>query len=104
MPWTDSRSHPSRSGPVIDMTPEGEFVDVHRENFPPLSTRIVGAAVIVAVIAGGLGIAALALWLAFTLIPLAIAGAVIAYGVFRVQLWWARRGSLGGQRRDLFRP
>jgi hypothetical protein len=91
------------AGPVIDMTPDGAFIDRPQPPIPPIPAQIVGAAVLVAVVAGGLAVAALALWLALTLIPIAIAGAVIAYGVFRVQIWWARRQSLGGHR-DLFRP
>ena len=85
------------------MTPDGEFVSVRYAGAPPLSVKIIGLAVLVAVLAGSLAIAALALWLALTLIPIAIAGAAIAYGVFRAQLWWARRHSLGGKR-DLTRP
>jgi hypothetical protein len=88
---------------VIDMTPDGAFIDGRPGGGPPLSTKIIAVAVLVAVLAGAIGIAALALWLALTLIPVAIAGALIAYGVFRVQLWSARRRSLGGQR-HLFRP
>jgi hypothetical protein len=91
------------SFPVIDMTPDGEFIDRPQPGIPPIPARIMGVGVLVAVVAGGIAVAALALWLALTLIPIAIAGAVIAYGVFRVQVWWARRQSLGGHR-DLFRP
>ena len=93
------------TGPVIDMTPDGEFVDMRRTGAAPFSVKVIGVGVLVAIVAGGLAIAALALWLAMTLIPIAIAGAAIAYAVFRVQLWWTRRHSLGsGGHRDLFRP
>lgn len=85
------------------MTKDGEFISVRRVGAPPLSTKVVGIAALVAVVAGAIAIAALALWLALTLIPIAIAAAAIAYGVFRLQVWRARRRSLGGQR-DLFRP
>ena len=100
----DPRWHTRRpdSFPVIDMTPDGAFIDRPQPGAPPIPARIVGVGVLVAVVAGGVAIAALALWLALTLIPIAIAAAVIAYGVFRAQLWWSRRQSLGGQR-DLFR-
>ncbi len=105
MTSTDPRWRTRRpdSGPVIDMTADGQFIGVTRGGPPPLSVRIIAGAVLVAVLAGAFAIAALALWLALTLIPIAIAGALIAYGAFRVQLWWARRRSLGGQR-DLLRP
>jgi membrane protein implicated in regulation of membrane protease activity len=97
------RAPKSDSGTIIEMTADGEFVSVRHTGAPPLSMKIIGIAVLVAVVAGGLAIAALALWLALTLIPIAIVGAAIAYGVFRLQLWRARRGSLGGQR-DVTRP
>ncbi len=84
------------------MTPDGQFIDGPQPGIPPMPTRIMGVAILVAVVAGAGAIALLALWLAMTLIPIAIAGALIAYGVFRVQLWWARHRSVGGQR-DLFR-
>lgn len=85
------------------MTAEGEFIDVRRPGISPLSVKIIAFAVLIAAVAGGLAIAALALWLAMTLIPIAIAGGLIAYGVFKVQLWAARRRSLG-RGRDLLRP
>jgi len=90
------------------MTPDGEFVDVRQPGGPPpfaapFPVKVIGVGMLVAVVAGAVGIALLALWLALTLIPIAIGGALIAYGVFRVQLWRARHRSLSGQR-DLFRP
>jgi hypothetical protein len=89
--------------PVIEMTAEGEFIDVGRPGGPPLSTKIVAIGILVAAVAGTLGIAMLALWLAMTLIPIALVGGLLAYAVVRLQLWQARRRSLGGKR-DLFRP
>jgi hypothetical protein len=102
----DPRWRQADDGPVIDMTADGRFVDrpMPQPGVPPVPSHIIGMGVLVAAVAGGLAIAALALWLALTLIPIAIAGAAIAYGVFRFQMWWARRpASLGGHR-DLFRP
>jgi hypothetical protein len=102
---TDDPRWRKHTGPQIDMTPDGEFIEIRRQGALPVSTKILVATIIVAVLAGAFAIAAIALWLALTLIPIAIAGAAIAYGVFRVQLWWARRRSLGGGgHRDLFRP
>ena len=105
----DPRWNRPKDGPVIDMTPDGRFVDRPQGGMPfgdvpPIPVRVMGTAALVAVVAGALAIAALALWLAFTLIPIAIAGAAIAYGVFRVQTWWARRPTSLGGHRDLFRP
>ena len=99
----------NHAGPQIDMTPDGEFIEIRRQatmqGTLPLSSKVVVFGVVAAVLAGAFAIAALALWLALTLIPIAIAGAAIAYGAFRVQSWWARRRSLGGGgHRDVFRP
>lgn len=91
---------PPRQRRVIDMTPEGDFVRPPRV---PFTTRLLGLAVLVAVVAGGLALASLALWIALTLIPVAIAAALVAYVALRWQSWRARRGSVGGQR-DVFRP
>lgn len=91
---------PPRHRRVIDMTPEGEFVRPPRV---PLTTRLLGIAVLVAVVAGGIALASLALWIALTLIPVALVAGLVAYAVLRWQSWRARRNSVGGQR-DVFRP
>ncbi|MCW3476796.1 hypothetical protein [Limobrevibacterium gyesilva] len=83
----------------LNMTPEGEFLDP-----PPasLATRVFRAALIIAVVAAGLALAALALWFALMLIPIAAGAALIAWGAFRWRVWRARRSSLGGER-NIFR-
>ncbi len=96
---------PPRSRRVIDMTPEGEFVPPPKV---PFTTRLLGIAILVAVIAGAIALASLALWIALTLIPIALAAALVAYVVLRWQAWRAGhnaagRNSVGGQR-DVFRP
>jgi hypothetical protein len=99
------RERQSPRGPVIDVTPDGRFVHPARQP-SPLGGQVFGIAVLVAVLAGAAAIALLALWLALTLIPIAIGAALIAYGVFRYRLWRARRapGGLFGRQRDVFRP
>ncbi len=86
--------------PQLDMTLQGEFV------LPPkrsaASSRIMVWAVIVAVVAGGLSLAALALWLALIILPVALAAAAIAWVMFRYRMWRIHR-SVGGQR-NLWRP
>ncbi|MBV9734285.1 MAG: hypothetical protein JO209_00145 [Acidisphaera sp.] len=68
----------------------------------PVMMRLAIAAAIVAVIAGGFALAALAFWIAIMLIPVALLAGLIAAVAIRVQLWRARR-SFGGQR-YVFRP
>jgi hypothetical protein len=88
-----------RRPPDLDMTVDGEFVSPPR---PPLSTRIMFWAVIVALIAGGLSLAALALWVALIILPVALGAAVIAWAMFRYRIWRAQH-SFGGQQ-NLWRP
>ncbi len=81
------------------MTPDGQFI---APPATPVSTKLFRYAVIAAVVAGAGAIAALALWIAFMLIPIAFAAAVIAWAAFRWRLWRERRGF--GSRPDIFRP
>jgi len=90
---------PPRQRRVIDMTPDGEF---REPPGVPLSTRVLGIAILVAAIAGAVAVAALALYVALALIPVAIAAGVVAYLAYRYRLWRSRR-SFGGPR-DLSRP
>ncbi|MDA8050435.1 MAG: hypothetical protein M0002_10570 [Rhodospirillales bacterium] len=74
--------------PLLDLTPEGEF---RRPARPPWAMRLAGWAIVVALIAGGLAVAAVFFWLALLLIPVAIVAALLAYGALRFQLWRNRR-------------
>ncbi|HUC19833.1 MAG TPA: hypothetical protein VMA37_19310 [Acetobacteraceae bacterium] len=73
-----------RQPPLLDLTPDGEFRQPVR---PPWVARVAAWALVVAVIAGGLAAAAVAFWLALTLIPIAIVAGLIAYVAFRFNLW-----------------
>src|SRR5579871_3945476 len=73
--------------PVLDMTPEGAFRTPPRM---PAATRIGAVAALIALGAGAIAIAALLLWAAVLLIPVAIAAGAVAYLAFRFQLWRAR--------------
>jgi hypothetical protein len=74
---------PPGGAPILDMTPDGAY----REVPASMGTRIIQVAVVVAVLAAAVGIAALALWFALMLIPVAIAAGLIAYAAFRFKLW-----------------
>ena len=80
--------------PQLDMTLEGEFVAPPK---PSVSARIMVWAIVIAIIAGGLVLAALALWLALIILPVALGAAIIAWAMFRFRVWRAAK-SLGGQR------
>jgi len=82
--------------PVIDMTPEGEF----RDPVPPramgtldrLLARIGGIAMLVALGAGVLALAGLAVLALSVLLPIALIAGLIGAG----SLWWRMRRN-GGQ-------
>lgn len=98
------RTDTDQDGPVLDMTPAGDFVEAPNAPFlTPFATRALGIAIVVAVLAGLAALAFLALWIAIQLIPIAIGAGLVAYGVLRFQTWRARRASLGGQGHGLRR-
>jgi hypothetical protein len=81
-----------RVPPDLDLLPDGSF----RPRRPPLAIRVFRWAVIVALLAGALALAAVALWFALVLIPVAIGAGLIAWLAFRYQVW--RGGKSGGGR------
>jgi hypothetical protein len=88
-----------RHPPELDMTIEGEFVSPPTV---PIASRILMWSVMIAIIAGGLSLAAFALWLALSILPVALGAAVIAWAMFRYRLWRMQR-SVGSQR-SVWRP
>ena len=82
----------------LDMTPDGQFRGPAPGRLPE---RIFRAAIVVAIIAGGLGLAALAFWFALLLIPVAIGAGLLAWAALRWRIWREQR-SFRGQR-DPFR-
>ncbi len=74
--------------PELNMTLEGEFVSPPTA---PIATRIMFWAIVIAVIAGGLTLAALALWIAMLVLPIAVGAAVVGYIMFRYRMWRARQ-------------
>jgi hypothetical protein len=69
--------------PDLDLLPDGSF----RPRRPPLAVRVFRWAVVIALLAGALALAAVALWFALVLIPVAIGAGLIAWLAFRYQLW-----------------
>jgi len=82
-----------RSQRIIDMTPDGEFVVP--QNAPPprnaWAVRLGVSAAMIAAVAGALAVAAVFLWLASILIPVAVVAGLVAYGAFRFQIWRAHQ-------------
>lgn len=77
------------------MTLDGQFT--RPTDAIGLPAKIAIVAIVVAMVAGGIALAALALWIALMLIPIAAAAALVGWGAMRFQVWRARR-SLGRER------
>lgn len=91
-----------REPPVIDMRIDGSFPPPRGA---PLPARIASAAVVIAVIAGGLVLVSLIMWLLLwavaILLPVALVAGLIAWGAYKYQAWKGG-GSFRGPR-DVFR-
>jgi hypothetical protein len=74
---------------TLDMTPDGQF---RRRPGLPIMERIFLGAVLVAAVAGGFALSALAFWLAMFLLPIALGAGVLAWAILRMSQ------SFGGQR------
>jgi hypothetical protein len=83
-----------RPPPELEMTVDGEFVSPPKV---PISSRILLWAIVVALIAGGLSLAALALWVALLILPVALGAAAVAWVMFRYRVWRAQQ-AVAGQR------
>ena len=68
---------------TIDMTPGGDFVAPPARATWPL--RLGLGAAIVAVVAGAVTVAAVFLWIASVMLPVALVAGAIAYAAFRLQ-------------------
>jgi hypothetical protein len=66
----------------LDMLPDGSFREPSGP--PPIVQAIGRTALVTALVAGGFALAALALWFALTLIPIAIGAGLIAWIAFRI--------------------
>ena len=69
------------------MTAEGDFVTPTRNPKPPLGTRLLIWVAAFAAIAFSCVVAVFALWLLAFLIPVALVAAIVAYAMFRYQMW-----------------
>ncbi|WP_233256306.1 hypothetical protein [Falsiroseomonas bella] len=93
----DDPMAPGRRPPVLDMTPEGEFRDAAPKPAGTLDrilARVGGIAVLVALAAGGLVLAAVAIMFAALALPVLIVAAAVGAG----SIWWRlRRARKHGQ-------
>jgi uncharacterized membrane protein len=68
-----------QNGPVIDMTPDGNFVQPAQPTLGTIVARLVGFAVL-------LVIAAVAFWMAMFIIPIVIILAIAGFALTRPQI------------------
>ena len=78
----------NRNGPVIDMTPEGRFIERPRPTIGQIVTRL-------AIFGAVLGVAGVMFWALLLALPVMIVAGVIGFFVLRHQL---RRGGINLQR------
>ncbi len=76
-----------RKPPTLDMTPDGAFRVVASRPALPAGARLAATALTIAVLAGTLGLAALAFWFALVLIPIALLAGLIGWAALRLQIW-----------------
>jgi hypothetical protein len=88
-----------RPPPELEMTVDGEFVSPPKV---PISSRILLWAIVIAIVAGALSLAALALWVALLILPVALGAAGVAWVVFRYRVWRAQQVVAG--QRGVWRP
>ncbi len=77
---------------IIDMTAQGEFAaEAAQPVAAPFLFKLGLGAALVAIVAGAVAVAAVFLWVASVLVPVALVATAVAYGAFRFQLWRARK-------------
>jgi hypothetical protein len=75
---------------TIDMTPSGDVLPRPVQMGWPARIGLIAALVAVAALAAS--VAALFLWLASILLPVAIVAGAVAYAAFKLQLWRIKAG------------
>ncbi len=91
---------------ILDMTPDGDFRAAPRFSGKPVSSWPLKLGLGAAVVSAGavaLVAAALFLWLASVLIPIAIVAGLVAYIAFRIQVFRAVRRHRTAAGRTVYR-
>ena len=74
-----------RPPPTLDLLPDGRV----RPTGPSVSVRVLVGAAVLAAVAGGLSIAAVAISIAATLLPIALLAGAVAWATLRWRRWRA---------------
>jgi hypothetical protein len=83
----------SRIPPTLDMLPDGRFRTPPPPPGVPLSFKLMIGAVLVAVVAGAIAFAALALWVLSLILPVVIIAGAFAWVMVKVRRWQLLRGA-----------
>jgi hypothetical protein len=82
----------NRPPPIIDMLPDGSFVEQPRPGRVPISAKVMLGGILVAAVAVSVTVAALAIWLVSLLLPVIILSAAVAWAAFKFRQWQLFRG------------
>ncbi len=82
--------------PTLDMRLDGSFRTPPRVGVP-LSFKLMLGGMVVAVAAGAIAFAALALWVLSMALPVIIVAGAFAWGMMRYRRWQAMRGASGSR-------
>ncbi len=84
----------NRIPPTLDMTPDGAFRRLPpASGGVPLSFKVLAGAVLVALLAGAISVAALAIWVVSLLLPVIVIAGGVAYAALRYRRWQLLRGA-----------
>jgi hypothetical protein len=84
----------NRIPPTLDMLPDGSFRSQARAPAGvPLSFKLMVTAILVALVAGAIAVAALALWVFSMVLPVLVVAGVAAWATLRFRRWQLLRGA-----------
>ena len=84
----------NRIPPTLDMLPDGSFRSASAPpNGLPLSFKLMVGAMLVALVAGAIAVAALALWLFSMVLPVLIIAGAAAWATMKFRRWQSLRGA-----------
>ncbi|HYZ64748.1 MAG TPA: hypothetical protein VE650_20020 [Acetobacteraceae bacterium] len=83
----------NRIPPTLDMLPDGSFRSPPPPTGVPLSTKLLFGAVLVAMVAGAIAVAAVAVWVLSMVLPVLVVAGVVAWGLIKYRRWQLLRGA-----------
>jgi len=84
----------NRTPPTLDMTPDGRFRTPPGGTRAPWSLKLLLGAAVVAIVGGSIAVAALALWVVASLLPVIVIAAGLAWATHKYRLWRRRSSAV----------